>query len=450
MPTATADALIVLWLPGGISCSEFFDPRPFTPYEPGMKGSDVLGVCRSIPTSVDGLSFGEGLDEMASVMHLGTLVKSLSEDHRFDFDHTREQFHMLTGFTFPAGFKPPSIASVISRTLGRRHPDVPAAVDMGVRALDGLNSSDGSTEFVDEIHGPGFYGVKHAPFYVADPRAAIRTLKAVSGMSMAHLDERLELFRKSSGLAPDALQEAQRFEEYTSVIESSREMMDSPLVDAFKYRTEESEETISQYETGSTFGLGCLVARRMIEKGARFVKVNYPFRPFSLIDTHHGGAERNALPKQHIDRPIAQLVRDLEERGLLERTLVVVLTEFGRTLAGDDGINFTPEGEKKGKAFLDGETIRIEDKRFYGFHGHFARRSNALFYGGGFKRGFSYGRAADRHPMFAIEDVMPIADLHASIYHAMGIAPDVYFTSEERPIHVTNLGQGRPVHALYA
>lgn len=450
MPRPTADAVIVVWLPGGISCGEYFDARPFTPFQAGMKASEMLGVCPPIPTTVDGVQFGTGLERMAQIMHLGTLVRSLSTNENFSFDHTRQQFHLLTGYAFPAGFKAPSLGSVISRVLGRRHPAVPGYIDIGRETLESFGQGPAAREFVNEFHGPGFYGVKFAPFVVDDPRKPLETLSAARGMSEAQVDRRLEYFRNVTGLAPESLRDSPRHEEYLAVMQSAREMMDSPAREAFAFREHESEETLNRYRVaGTSFGQSCLVARRLIERGARFVKVNYPFQPFNLIDTHRMSPEMNTVPKSQIDKPLAALVRDLEERGLLDRTLVVVMSEFGRTLAGKDGVRVSASNDDLRISWMKGEDMTVDTVEQYGFHGHFPLRNNVLFFGGGFKRGFAYGRAADRHPMVAIENVVSISDVHASIYQALGIASDVYYLSEGRPVRVTKDGKGTPIDALF-
>ena len=121
--------------------------------------------------------------------------------------------------------------------------------------------------------------------------------------------------------------------------------------------------------------------------------------------------------KKIIDRPIAQLVRDLDERGLLDRTLVVLASEFSR-----DAVT---EG-KVGKEVKD-QAINIPDvmqePRHYGMHRHFTAAGSVLMFGGGVKKGFVYGKTADERPCTTIENPLPVEDLHATIFHALGIPP---------------------------
>jgi arylsulfatase A-like enzyme len=151
--------------------------------------------------------------------------------------------------------------------------------------------------------------------------------------------------------------------------------------------------------------------------------------------------------KARIDRPIAHLIRDLEERGLLERTLVVIMTEFGRTIANQ------PAAGQEAFGFAEratGDSLIIDTEKQYGFHGHFSSGNSLLFFGGGFKRGFAYGKTADAHPMLPIEHPVRLEDVHATIYKALGIPASTSYVVEARPFYVTKDGKGQPIDALLA
>jgi arylsulfatase A-like enzyme len=148
--------------------------------------------------------------------------------------------------------------------------------------------------------------------------------------------------------------------------------------------------------------------------------------------------------KKVIDAPVARLIRDLDERGLLERTLVVLASEFGR-----DAVT---EG-KVGKEVKD-QAINIPDvmsePRHYGMHRHFTGAGSVLMFGGGVKKGFVYGKTADERPCTTIEKPLPVEDLHATIYHALGIPPETSYVVEKRPVYVTKDGIGKPAKELFA
>ena len=166
--------------------------------------------------------------------------------------------------------------------------------------------------------------------------------------------------------------------------------------------------------------------------------------PFVYWDSHENGHARATAMKQMIDAPVAQLVRDLDERGLLDRTLVVLASEFGR-----DAIT---EG-KVGKEVKD-QAINIPDvmtdPRHYGMHRHFTAAGSILMFGGGIKRGYVHGRTADDRPCTTIEKPMPVEDLHATMYRALGIAADTAYVSEKRPVYVTKDGKGKAHTELFA
>ena len=440
---ASADAMILIWLPGGVCQTECWDPKQHTPYTPGMRGSELLGTCPIIPTAADGIQFGAGLENIASVMDKGTVLRSLVSDVKFGAIHLKAQYYMMTGYLFPAGVKAPSMGAVVARSLGRRNEHVPAYIDIG----RDLNTSNEEFLFIDEYHGPGFYGPRYAPFMIPEPAQGMPTLSAVAGMDVERLDRRQAYLRALNQMAPRELRESNKAAEFARAIEDARAMMDSPAKRAFAFMAEEKPELIKTYDVGHRFGLGCLLARRLVEAGARFVEVEYQYAPFKGFDTHENGCTRLADMKRQIDRPIAQLVRDLHERGMLERTLVVVATEFGRTIANQPSAGVEPDGFAE---TATGETLRIESESMYGFHGHFSSCNCMLLFGGGFKRGFAYGKTAERHPMVAVENPVRLPDVHATIYKALGIAPDHSYVTEGRPFYVTKDGKGRPIDALLA
>ena len=171
--------------------TDLWDPKKFTPYTAGMKGSQILGTCEKIPTSADGIFLGAGLDNMARVMNRGAILRTLSSETKFGAVHLKAQYYANTGYLFPSGVKAPSIGSIVSRTLGRRNAQIPAYIYIG-RDVD---TSDEEKLFISEYIGPGFYGVNHAPFMIPDPAKGLATLNAVAGMQMDRLDRRQQYLR---------------------------------------------------------------------------------------------------------------------------------------------------------------------------------------------------------------------------------------------------------------
>src|SRR5579863_8333800 len=455
--TPKADSIIYIWLPGGMAQTDLWDPKKFTPYVAGMKGSQVLGTCDKIPTSADGIFLGAGLENMARVMNRGAILRTLSSETKFGAVHLKAQYYANTGYLFPSGVKAPSIGSIVGRTRGRRNPQIPAYIYIG-RDVD---TSDEEKLFISEYIGPGFYGVNHAPFMIPDPAKGLATLNAVAGMKMDRLDRRQQYLEAMTGLSQKSLLESSKASDYIKVIEDARAMMDSPVKRAFDYRADEKSEVIAAYEPeiaetalldpayfhGNRFSHGLLLARRLVEAGARYIQVEYEYGPFKGFDMHESGQPRMVEMKKQIDRPIAQLIRELDERGLLDRTLVIISTEFGRTIASAPAAGQEPDGFAERNT---GEKLVIENEKMYGFHGHFSSCNAMMFFGGGFKEGFVYGKTAPEHPMVAVENPVPLIDVHATIYRALGIPADANYVTEGRPFYVTNNGKGKAVDELLA
>jgi hypothetical protein len=453
--TPKADAMILIWLPGGMAQTDLWDPKQHTPFRSGMKGSELLGTCPKIPTAADGIFLGEGLESIASVMDQGTLLRSLTNDTKFGAIHLKAQHYAMTSYLFPVGVQAPSIGSVIGRTLGRRNPAVPPYIYIG-RDID---TSDAERLFISEYLGPGFYGVNHAPFMVPDPSKGMATLTAAAGMTVDRLDRRQGLLKEIAGLSAQELRDSPKAQEHLKTLEEARAMMDSPVKAAFDFAQEEKPEVIAAYQpkiaaseqldpgyfNGSRFGNGLLLARRLVERGARFVQVEYQYGPFQGFDMHENGHRRMKEMKRQIDGSIAQLIGDLKQRGLLERTLVCIMTEFGRTIASAPSAGSETEGFAERHT---GEDLIIANEKMYGFHGHFSSCNCMTFFGGGFKKGYVHGKTAERHPMLAVENPVPLIDVYATIYKALGIRADTNYVTEGRPFYVTKDGKGKPVDAL--
>lgn len=438
----SADAMILIWLPGGIDQWDTFDPKEHTPYKKGMKGSDLYSTFPKIPTSADGIHLSEGLENIAQVMHKGAILRTLTSDTKFGAIHLKAQHYMMTSYEFPAGVQVPSMGSMVARTLGRRNEFIPAYIDIGRDVV----TSDEEQLFISQYQGPGFLGVKYAPFMIPNPEKGMPTLNSVASLTPDRLDRRQRYLELISGLTTDELREANKTKEYLQVMEDARAMMDSPVKRAFKLE-EESPETIARYRVDHRFGMGCLLARRLVEEGARFIEVEYQYAPFKGFDTHENGHTRMRDMKAQIDRPIANLVKDLDERGLLERTLVVVMTEFGRTIADQPKAGAEKFGFDESQT---GEDLVIDDESLYGHHGHFSSANAMLFFGGGIKPGYVHGATAERHPMLPIEKPEKLIDVYATIYHALGIPADTHYVVEERPFYVTKDGKGEVIKDLLA
>lgn len=435
-PRASADRVIVLWMAGGMAHTETFDPKAHTPFEVGLDPARVLSTFPSVPTVVDGVRFSQGLERIGQVIDRGTVCNTYTAGDLGFILHSRHQYHWHTGYAPPQTVAAPHIGAWIAKTLGPLNPDVPAFIDIG-QAFH-----VGEAEELKAFHTAGFLGSEHGPFLIPDPAAAVSTVRPPGGMDVGRFQSRHELWKRLAAASPvgRAGSDYQR-ESLERSMENAHRLLTSPAARAFDL-TQEPAESFARYDTGR-FGLGCLLARRLCEAGARFIEVTTEYEPFMQFDTHEDGHTRMVALKALIDAPVAQLVLDLEERGLLERTLVVLASEFSRDMV--------TEG-KPGKLVQDQVVVptRMTELKHYGMHRHFTDAGSLLLFGGGIARGAVYGATADERPCRAIDKPVRIEDLHATIFHALGIPPDHGYTTEGRPFYVTKDGLGRPLLDLFA
>ena len=428
---ATADTVIVLWMAGGMAHTETFDPKRHVPFEPGMKADDVLCTFPSIKTAVDGIEITEGFEKVASVLDRGTLIRSHVLGGLGTILHSRHQYHWHTGYEPPQNVAAPHLGAWIAHALGPKNPAIPAFIDIG-QSYEG----NGEAEELKAFQTGGCLGAEFNPFRVPDPRQAVNIVKPPTGMSLERFRRRYDTFRKmvADGVGSDGktLSDAQRDALLRSV-EQAHRLMDSSAAKAFDL----SLEPKASFDTYNTckFGLGCLLARRLVEEGARFIEVTTEYGPFLQWDTHDNGHTRLAKLKSEIDAPIAQLVLDLEQRGLLDRTLIVLASEFSRDCLLE-GKPEKPVGNQVEQPAV------LKELKHYGMHRHFTGASSVLMFGGGVKRGFLYGKTAPERPCTTIENPINVTDLHATMLHTLGIATDYHVMVEQRPFYATQDGRG--------
>jgi Protein of unknown function (DUF1501) len=432
---ATADSMIVLWMAGGQAATETWDPKKYTPFEKDMEAKAVYSTFKAIPTSVDGLKISEGLPNVAKVMHHGTLIRTFKAGDLGFILHSRHQYHWHTGYVPPQPVAAPHIGAVIARTLGPKHADVPAFIDIGQRSAGGEDFE------VKAFQTAGFLGSAYGPFLVPEPAQAIHTVQPPPGMSKERFKERRELYLKTLKARREAEGLDPKEEEFLKSIEGAHRLLNSPAAKAFDL-SQEQKESYEVYNTGR-FGLGCLLARRLVEAGARFIEVSTEYVPFMGWDTHENGHSRMVEMMKLIDAPIAQLIRDLDERKLLSRTLVVIASEFSRDML----VEGKPDQKVQDQVQVPD---KVTEEKFYGMHRHFTGAGGVVLFGGGVKRGSVYGVTADERPFVTVKNPVTIPDLHASLYRAMGIPANLSYETESRPFFVTEDGKGRAIDALFA
>lgn len=437
-PPAKADACILLWMAGGMAAPETFDPKRYLPFEKGLEVKKMLSTFPAIDSSLDGVKVSAGLPEIAKVMNRATLIRSAVQPDLGSILHSRHQYHWHTGYVPPQTVACPHIGSWMAKVLGPRNSVMPGFINIGQR-LEGIGESEELKAFTTA----GFFGSEFGPMNLPFPEEAAQSVKPPKGMDAQRFASRDKLFRKLVDKSPN--REVMSDYQQQSILRSldnAYRLLSAKEREAFDI-TLEPKESYAKYDTGR-FGRGCLLARRLVEAGARFVEVTTEYVPFLYWDTHKSGHDTLAGLHKEIDRPIAQLVQDLEAKGMLDRTLIIIASEFSR----DALIEGRPGSTASDQATF--KVDKIQEAQHYGLHRHFTGGTSVVMFGGGTKKGFLYGETADERPLIATKNPVSVMDLHATIMTAMGISPKTEYEIEGRPFYVTEDGKGKAVTELFA
>ncbi|MFN0198683.1 MAG: DUF1501 domain-containing protein [Planctomycetaceae bacterium] len=284
-------SLILLWMQGGPSQMETFDPKPDTPNG---------GPTKAISTAVSGIQIAQGWDKVAGVMNDVALIRSMTNK---EGQHARATYQMHTGYV-PAGtIKHPSIGCAIARELAPEEFELPSVVAVG------------------RTVGAGYLGVNYEPFVVSNPGQMPSNVAAT--VPANRLNRRLGLLDKLEGEFAGRGGEVV-VSDHKKLYEKTAKMVLSPSVAAFDIE-QESQSLRDRYGS-SNFGKGCLLARRLVEAGSTFVEV-----AANGWDTHQDNFTRTSNNAAEVDPGFGALIADLKDRGLLDKTLVLWMGEFGRT-----------------------------------------------------------------------------------------------------------------------
>jgi len=431
-----ADSVILLYMSGGMAHTETFDPKRYTPFTKGMQANDVLSTFKSVPTILDGIQFSEGLESIGQVMDKGTLIRSYVAADMGHILHTRHQYHWHTCYEPPQSVSMPHIGAWIAQQLGPVNPVIPAFIDIGQRF------TVGEGEELKAFHSAGFLGNEFGPFLIPDPSSGLESVQPPVGMSTKRFEARNKLYENliSKSAMGEYGSDYQK-ESLKRSMEQAYMLLNSPEAKAFDL-SQEPKESYDVYNTGR-FGLGCLMAKRLVEQGARFISVTTEYEPFFGWDTHDNGHTRLKDMKKMIDGPVAQLIKDLDQSGRLDRTMVILASEFSRDMMVEGRPDATVQEQ------VDQPDI-IHDLKNYGMHRHFTDGCSMLMFGGGIKKGNVYGKTSDERPCKTVEKPIKIESIHQTIYHALGIEGDTHAVIEKRPVYTTPDGLGKPEMELFA
>jgi hypothetical protein len=380
----TAKSVIHIFLPGGMAHQETFDPHPNAPIE--YRGP--LGV---IPTKISGEVFSANLVKTAQIADKITVIRSMTHG---EADHDRGTHNMFTGYRPSPAIQFPSFGSIVSHEFGSRN-NLPAYV-----AVPGQANNFAGTGYLSSAYGPFALG--------ADPASGnfqVRDLTLPGGVNadrwakrqslLSTVDNHFKEMEKS-----DALSAMDSFYERAYAMISSKEARE-----AFDL-SKETDDTKASYGKNAA-GMRMLLARRLVGAGVRFVSLTYGGWD------HHDNIKTN-MDKQlpEFDQAFASLIHDLDARGMLDSTLVMVSSEFGRT----PKINQTNGRDHWPKVF------------------------SVVLAGGGIKRGLIYG-ASDATGAEPERDAVSIQDLATTVYNRLGIDSDKKLMAPgNRPIDIVNGG----------
>jgi len=428
MPS-TADSVILLFMAGGMAHTETFDPKKFTPFRKGMEAKEVLSTFPSVPTILDGVHFSEGLESVGRIMDKGTLIRSyVAADLGFIL-HTRHQYHFHTCYEPPQSVVVPHLGAWIAKEKGPLNPVIPPFINIGQRF------TVGEGEELKAFHSAGFLGSENGPFLIPDPTAGLDSVRPPIGMDTKRFESRNKLYQDLISASPmGEFGSDYQKESLKQSMEQAYILLNSPEAKAFDL-SQEPKESYDKYNTGK-FGLGCLLAKRLVDQGARYITVTTEYEPFFGWDTHDNGNTRLKDMKKMIDSPIAQLISDLDASGKLERTMVIVASEFSRDMLTEGRPDLKVQDQVQVPDI-------IEEMKNYGMHRHFTNGCSMLMFGGGIKRGHVFGKTADERPCVTIENPIKIASIHQTVYHALGIPQDKNYKIEKRPFYTTPDGHGK-------
>ena len=376
-----AKSIILLWLEGGPSQLETFDPKPGTAHG---------GETRAIETSVTGISIAQGWEQTARVMKEIALVRSMTNK---EGNHQRASYQLHTGYVPTATLKHPHIGCSVAAEQGDSKLDLPHIVSIG-----------GPT------FGAGFLGAALEPFVVQNVERPTDNTQPRVGVD--RFQRRLGLLNRLENAGFGQAGGYDRVNDHRALYAQTARMVLSPHMRAFQLDAE-NEKTREAYGR-NPFGQGCLLARRLVQAGVTFVEVR-----MNGWDTHQKNNERVQKLAQQVDPAFASLIRDLKEQGMLGKTLVLWMGEFGRT----PKIN--------GNAGRD----------------HFPRVFTVALAGGGVRGGQIIGTSSADGTEVKDQPVT-VPDLMASLCHALHVnASKEVDTPIGRPIKVVDAG--KVVRALF-
>jgi hypothetical protein len=380
-PQPRAKACILLWMNGGPSHIDTWDPKP---------NSNVAGPFKTIQSRVDGISLSEHLPLVADVADQIVIFRGMTSK---EGNHDRAQHLVHTGWTPNPTVAYPSLGGWAAHEIGDPNGELPQFVSIGGPSLNA-----------------GFLGVQYNPFIVQNIKQPLQNTDYPPGVNMVRFIKRrqaLESLEDDFEARTGDIKIKGRRAVYARAVR----MMYAPRLKAFEL-SDESSATVSSYGD-SDFGRGCLMARRLVEGGVKFVEV-----VLDGWDTHKDNFGRTQKLMGQLDPAMSALIKDLKARNMLDSTLIMTMGEFGRTPKINDN---------------DGRD-------------HHPAAWSAVLAGGGIRGGMAWGATSDDGDK-VVDKPTRIADLMATAATLLGINPDKEFTTPlGRPVTITD--SGKPIREL--
>ncbi len=358
----SARAVIVLWMSGGPSQYETWDPKP---------GVTNGGPTRAITTTVKGIEYAENLPTVARQAHHIAAIRGFTTKQG---SHERGRYLLHTGYEATGTVVHPSFGSVTAMELGEKNLDLPHYLSISNGRGDGSSS--------------GFLPPQYNPFMVDNAGGKLPDISYPSGVTADRFRARMRFLQdQEKDFARDRA--GDETEKHAAAYEKADRLMHTPLLDAFDL-SKEPADLVAAYNgenKDNRFGKSCLLARRLVERGVRFVEVG-----LGGWDTHSNNFQSVSRLCKNLDPGMGTLIADLNQRGLLEETLVVWAGEFGRT-----------------------PKINNNNGR-----DHYPKVWSIALAGGGIQGGRVIG-ASDKDGVEVKERPVTVPDLFATMYTALGV-----------------------------
>tara|TARA_B100001093_G_scaffold426066_1_gene419836 strand:+ start:4633 stop:5934 length:1302 start_codon:yes stop_codon:yes gene_type:complete len=373
-----AKNVIYLYMSGGMTHIDTFDPKP---------GAETCGPTQAIKTKVDGLQLAENLPLLANHADKVAVIRGMTSTKGA---HQQGNYFMHTSYAQRSTIVHPSMGAWMTKLDGRFNPTLPGAVIIKGGSRHPLS---------------GFLPSDHQPLAIGNPNEGLRNCKMIKGISDQTFQKSLDLSKK---LDRDFVQkyDFKKVRAYSDMYENAVRLMKSKDLKAFDL-SEESKKTRESYGEDD-FGQGVLLARRLVERQVRFVEVQ-----LGGWDTHQNNFLRVPERTTILDQALSALLDDLSKRGMLEETLIVLATEFGRT-----------------------PNINVNDGR-----DHYPKAFSCMLAGGGIRGGQVWGKT-DEEGREVVDQKVEIPDLNATIAYSLGLPLDeIIYSPTRRPFTLSDKGQ---------